>query len=77
VPAVSSPAVTRSRQGGWPALSLVLFTVAFGTNIPVPRLLVYRDRLGLTTATLTAIFAVYAAGLTGAPCSCQRLQMSR
>ena len=64
--AVSSPAVTRSRQGGWPALSLVLFTVAFGTNIPVPLLLVYRDRLGLTTATLTAIFAVYAAGLTPA-----------
>ncbi|MGH9021701.1 MAG: MFS transporter [Acidimicrobiia bacterium] len=48
---------------GWRALSLILFVVAFGTNVPTPLLLHYRAELGLSAATMTAIFAVYAAGL--------------
>lgn len=45
------------------ALGLVLFAVAFGTNVPTPLLLLYRERLGLSATQLTLIFAVYAVGL--------------
>lgn len=45
------------------ALSLALFTIAFGTNVPTPLLLLYRVELGLSPTLLTGIFAVYAAGL--------------
>lgn len=45
------------------ALLLVLFAVAFGTNVPTPLLLLYRERLGLSATVLTAAFGVYAAGL--------------
>lgn len=48
---------------GWRALSLILFVVAFGTNVPTPLLLHYRAELGLSTTTMTAIFGVYATGL--------------
>ena len=51
------------RGRSWRGLWLVLFAVAFGTNVPSPLLLVYRERLGLSATVLTAIFAVYAAGL--------------
>lgn len=44
-------------------LGVLLLTVATGTNVPTPLLLVYRERLGLTDASLTAIFGVYALGL--------------
>lgn len=44
----------------------MLFAVAFGTNVPTPLLLAYRDRLGLSATTLTVVFAVYAAGLVPA-----------
>jgi MFS family permease len=43
-----------------------VFVVAFGTNVPTPLLLVYRDELGLPPAALTGAFAVYAAGLVPA-----------
>lgn len=43
-----------------------VFVVAFGTNVPTPLLLVYRDELGLTSDALTGAFAVYAAGLVPA-----------
>jgi len=43
---------------------VALFAVAFGTNVPTPLLLVYRERLDLSPAVLTAVFGVYAAGLT-------------
>ncbi|MCY7343019.1 MAG: MFS transporter [Pseudonocardia sp.] len=51
-----------------PVLSLWVgvFVVAFGTNVPTPLLLVYRDLLGLSSNALTAAFAVYAAGLVPA-----------
>lgn len=45
------------------ALWAVVFVVAFGTNVPTPLLLVYRDTLGLGPTALTAAFGVYAAGL--------------
>lgn len=44
-------------------LAVLLLAVAIGTNVPTPLLLVYRERLGLTDASLTAIFGVYALGL--------------
>lgn len=44
----------------------VLFVVAFGTNVPTPLLLVYRDLLGLSPDALTGAFGVYAAGLVPA-----------
>jgi hypothetical protein len=51
------------RQRG---LWLGLFAVAFGTNVPTPLLLIYRDRLGLSATMLTVMFAVYAVGLVPA-----------
>ena len=45
------------------ALWTVVFVVAFGTNVPTPLLLIYRETLGLSSTTLTAAFGVYAAGL--------------
>lgn len=53
----------RGAPPGWSRAALALFAVAVGTNIPTPLLLVYRERLDLSSATLTAIFGVYAAGL--------------
>ena len=48
------------------ALTFGLFTVALGTNIPTPLLLVYRRTLDLSDADLTAIFGCYAIGLIAA-----------
>src|SRR3954451_14868982 len=48
------------------ALWIVVFVVAYGTNVPTPLLLVYRDELGLSPAALTGAFGVYAAGLVPA-----------
>lgn len=45
------------------ALSVALFAVAFGTNVSTPLLLLYQDRLALSTFTTTALFAVYPLGL--------------
>lgn len=44
-------------------LAVLLFAVATGTNVPTPLLLVYRERLSMTDASLTALFGVYALGL--------------
>ncbi|MGQ0575208.1 MAG: MFS transporter [Pseudonocardia sp.] len=48
------------------ALWIVVFVVAFGTNVPTPLLLVYRDTLDLSPTALTGAFGVYAAGLVPA-----------
>ncbi|HET7683691.1 MAG TPA: MFS transporter [Marmoricola sp.] len=48
------------------ALTYALFTVALGTNIPTPLLIVYGDRLDLGESDLTAIFGCYALGLIAA-----------
>lgn len=47
----------------WRRVVLLLFAVAFGTNVSTPLLVLYRERLHLSPATVTSIFAVYAAGL--------------
>ncbi len=44
-------------------LTLLLLAVATGTNVPTPLLLVYRERLAMTDASLTALFGIYALGL--------------
>lgn len=43
-----------------------LFAVGFGTNVATPLFLIYEDRLGLSTWTLTALFAIYPIGLAPA-----------
>ncbi|WP_169063735.1 MFS transporter [Geodermatophilus dictyosporus] len=55
--------VTRRRLD---LLTLGLFTVALGTNIPTPLLLVYRRTLDLSEADVTAVFGCYAIGLVAA-----------
>ena len=44
-------------------LAVLLLAVATGTNVPTPLLLLYRERLAMSDASLTAIFGVYALGL--------------
>jgi MFS family permease len=51
---------------GWAALWIVVFAVAYGTNVPTPLLLHYRATLGFSPTALTAAFGVYAAGLVPA-----------
>ncbi|MCW0215693.1 MAG: MFS transporter [Pseudonocardia sp.] len=50
----------------WAALWAVVFAVAYGTNVPTPLLLLYRETLGLTPTSLTGAFGIYAAGLVPA-----------
>lgn len=54
------------RRRALDGLTFALFSVALGTNVPTPLLLVYRDRLGLSESDLTAIFGSYAIGLVAA-----------
>jgi MFS family permease len=54
---------TPTSRRPWLRLWLTLFAVAFGAGVPVPLLLVYRDELGLSEATVTLAFGIYAAGL--------------
>jgi hypothetical protein len=44
-------------------LGVLLLGVAAGTNIPTPLLLIYRDELGMSSTSVTALFGVYAVGL--------------
>ncbi len=44
-------------------MALLLFAVAFGTNVSTPLLVLYRHRLHLSPTSVTAIFATYAVGL--------------
>jgi len=50
----------------WKRAVFALFTVAAGTNVPTPLLLVYQERLELSAEVLTALFGCYAAGLVPA-----------
>ena len=50
----------------WRRLWLVLFAVAYGTNVPTPLLLAYQDRLDLSAVVVTGLFGIYAAGLVPA-----------
>jgi MFS family permease len=56
----------RRRIGPVAALWTAVFVVAYGTNVPTPLLLVYRDSLGLSPSQITGAFGVYAAGLVPA-----------
>jgi MFS family permease len=60
---VSPPSAAAATRTGVAGLLVVLFAVAFGTNVPSPILLRYRADLGLSGTEVTAIFAIYAAGL--------------
>lgn len=60
---MSSTDAPRTAPSGVNGLLVVLFAVAFGTNVPSPILLRYRADLDLSGTELTAIFAIYAAGL--------------
>src|SRR5687768_16481649 len=60
------PRVRKVRRVTWSPdrrLGVLLLAAAAGTNVPTPLLLVYRDELDLSDASLTAIFGVYALGL--------------
>ncbi|WP_323792657.1 MFS transporter [Nocardioides sp.] len=59
----TDPGTDRSTWTPERRLTLLLLAVATGTNVPTPLLLVYRERLALTDASVTAIFGVYALGL--------------
>jgi MFS family permease len=50
----------------WRRAAFSLFSMAAGTNVPTPLLLVYRDTLALSPDVLTAVFGAYAAGLVPA-----------
>ncbi len=54
------------RQRSVMSLWTAVFVAAFGTNVPTPLLLIYRDELGLSSNALTGAFGVYAAGLVPA-----------
>lgn len=60
------PAGREPRTATWRRAALALFSVAAGTNVPTPLLLIYRDHLHLSPEILTAVFGVYAAGLVPA-----------
>lgn len=48
------------------AMALTMFAVAFGTNVATPLLLIYEVDMGLSTWTVTALFAIYPIGLAPA-----------
>jgi len=58
VTTASAPLTRASRR-----LAFGLFSVAFGTNVPTPLLLIYQHQLHLSSNVLTAVFGAYAAGL--------------
>ena len=50
----------------WIRVGLAMFAVGFGTNLFAPMLEVYRDQDGISEASVTAMFGIYAAGLVPA-----------
>jgi MFS family permease len=68
---VPSSRISRSRnratrlspQGQYLAAALVLFFVLFGGNLPTPLYPVWQQQFGLSTGTITAVYAVYPAGV--------------
>lgn len=61
-PSKSSPITSRT----WIRVGLAMFAVGFGTNLFAPMLEVYRDQDGISEASVTAMFGIYAAGLVPA-----------
>jgi MFS family permease len=68
---VPSPRISRSRNcGGWLspqgqylAAACVLFLVLFGGNLPTPLYPAWQQQFGLSTGTITGVYAVYPAGV--------------
>jgi MFS family permease len=56
-------AIRLSPQGQYIAAALVLFFVLFGGNLPTPLYPVWQQQFGLGTGTITAVYAVYPAGV--------------
>jgi len=56
-------AIAKNRLAPWIPAAAVLAGVGWGSNQFTPMLLVYHQRLGLSTGTLEAMFGVYALGL--------------
>ena len=56
-------ATRRSPQGQYLAAALVLFFVLFGGNLPTPLYPAWQQQFGLSTGTITAVYAVYPAGV--------------
>lgn len=54
---------SEDRGGAWRWPALAMFAVGYGANQFVPLLAVYRRELGLSDASATAVFGVYALGL--------------
>jgi MFS family permease len=52
-----------SPQGQYLAAALVLFFVLFGGNLPTPLYPAWQQQFGLSTGTITAVYAVYPAGV--------------
>src|SRR4051794_9146148 len=63
---VQQAGARQSTRRSLDALTFGLFSVALGTNVPTPLLLVYRRTLDLSDADLTAVFGCYAIGLIAA-----------
>jgi MFS family permease len=66
VPGVQEAGTRLRTRRSLDALTVGLFAVALGTNVPTPLLLVYRRTLDLSEADLTAVFGCYAVGLIAA-----------
>jgi MFS family permease len=68
---VPSSRISRSRnratrlspQGQYLAAAFVLFLVLFGGNLPTPLYPLWQQQFGLSTGTITGVYAVYPAGV--------------
>ncbi len=56
-----------SRAGAWVPVAATLFAIGWGANQFVSLLVAYRERSGLSVATVDALVGVYALGLVP-PC---------
>jgi MFS family permease len=62
--AVETPPRTRDEKATtWARAALALTAVGWGANQFAPMVLLYRDRMGVSTSAAEAIFGLYAAGL--------------
>ncbi len=52
-----------SPQNQYLAATLVLFLVLFGGSLPTPLYPVWQQKFGLSTSTITGVYAVYPAGV--------------
>lgn len=60
------PTGTLPASGTWLRVGVVMFAIGFGTNVFAPMLQVYRHESGLSTASVSAMLAIYTLGLVPA-----------